>query len=97
VKARANVRSMPASADGNPAPVGKDPVPVTAIASPASLKSWASLVIGDSVEVRRAGEIVCAGRVDDVSLSGNVLWVRPAAPAERQLFVAAQDFMVRRL
>lgn len=93
MKARVNVRSLPAAAqvpDGAPAPA-------QAAANPAKLKSWACLVIGEGVEIFRGSEVICTGKVDDVSLNGNVLWVRPADAAARRLFVAADGVRVRRI
>ncbi|MDJ0354930.1 hypothetical protein [Paenarthrobacter sp. PH39-S1] len=63
----------------------------------AKLKSWACLVIGESVEIVRGAEVVCAGYVDDVSLSGNVLWIGPFGSSDRLLFVADDGVRVRRM
>ena len=93
MKARANVRSVPSPATGPM--VAQRGAPAAVVPGAPKYKSWACLVIGEEIEVLRGGEVVCTGRVDDVSLNGNVLWVRPADPAQRQLFVAADAVRVR--
>lgn len=93
MKARVNVRSVPAAAQV----LNGAPAAAQAAANPAKLKSWACLVIGEGVEILRGSDVICTGQVDDVSLNGNVLWVRHADPAERQLFVAADGVRVRRI
>ena len=95
MKARANVRSVPTPATAA-APAQRD-TPSAPVSVAPRLKSWAGLVIGEEVEVLRGSEVVCAGRVDDVSLNGNVLWLRGKDAAQRQLFVAADGVRVRRL
>ncbi len=99
MKARVNVRSVPTTA-GAPAATAQvlSGAPASqAAANPERLKSWACLVIGEGVEILRGSEVICSGQVDDVSLNGNVLWVRCADPTERRLFVAADGVRVRRI
>jgi len=41
-------------------------------------------------------QLLAAGEVEEVSASGNVLWLVPGAPPETQLFLKSDGVQVRR-
>ncbi len=51
----------------------------------ANTPHWADVEIGDAVQLRRSGQPVHAGRVDDRTADGAVVWVVSDA-GHRQLF-----------
>jgi hypothetical protein len=65
-------------------------------ASTATVSDWRSLRAGDRVEILKHAQILDAGEVEEVSLSGNVLWLVPADPSETQLFLKSDGVQVRR-
>ncbi|TLM87010.1 hypothetical protein [Pseudarthrobacter sp. NamE5] len=62
----------------------------------AAVSDWRTLQAGDRVEVIKHAHVVAAGEVEEVSQSGNVLWLVPAGPAEKQLFLKSDGVQVRR-
>ena len=62
----------------------------------AVVSDWKSLSVGDRVEIIKHAHVVAAGEVDEVSQSGNVLWLVPAGPSEKQLFLKSDGVQVRR-
>jgi hypothetical protein len=48
------------------------------------------------VEIIKHAHVVAAGEVEEVSQSGNVLWLVPAGPSEKQLFLKSDGVQVRR-
>ncbi|MEV7636108.1 hypothetical protein AB0N71_07990 [Pseudarthrobacter enclensis] len=62
----------------------------------ATVSDWKSLQVGDRVEIIKHAHVVAAGEVEEVSQSGNVLWLVPAGPAEKQLFLKSDGVQVRR-
>lgn len=66
------------------------------LASAAAVSDWRSLRAGDRVEILKHAQVLAAGEVEEVSLSGNVLWLVPAAPSETQLFLKSDGVEVRR-
>ena len=65
------------------------------------VSDWRSLKAGDRVEILKHAQILAAGEVEEVSLSGNVLWLvsaaaAPAVPAESGLFLKSDGVEVRR-
>ncbi|MCU1521584.1 MAG: hypothetical protein JWM13_3337 [Arthrobacter sp.] len=65
-------------------------------ASAAMVSDWRSLKAGDRVEILKHAQVLAAGEVEEVSLSGNVLWLVPADPSETQLFLKSDGVEVRR-
>jgi hypothetical protein len=62
----------------------------------APVENWAELAVGEVVEVVRHAQVVARGTVEEVSLSGNVLWILPQGPQERQLCLKSDGVIVRR-
>lgn len=65
--------------------------------SAATVSDWRGLRAGDRVEILKHAQILAAGEVEEVSLSGNVLWLVPADPSETQLFLKSDGVGVRRV
>ena len=66
------------------------------LASVSAVSDWRSLKAGDQVEILKHAQVLAAGEVEEVSLSGNVLWLVPEAPSETQLFLKSDGVEVRR-
>ncbi|KUM41077.1 hypothetical protein [Arthrobacter sp. EPSL27] len=66
------------------------------LASATAVSDWRSLKAGDRVEILKHAQVLAAGEVEEVSLSGNVLWLVPAAPSETELFLKSDGVEVRR-
>lgn len=66
------------------------------LASASAVSDWRSLKAGDRVEILKHAQVLAAGEVEEVSLSGNVLWLVPEAPSETQLFLKSDGVEVRR-
>lgn len=62
----------------------------------ATVSDWRSLKMGDRVEILKHAQLLAAGEVEEVSSSGNVLWLVPEAPSETQLFLKSDGVQVRR-
>lgn len=62
----------------------------------AAVSDWKNLQAGDQVEIIKHAHVVAAGEVEEVSQSGNVLWLVPAGPSEKQLFLKSDGVQVRR-
>jgi len=62
----------------------------------ATVSDWKSLKSGDRVEILKHAQLLAAGEVEEVSASGNVLWLVPGAPPEAQLFLKSDGVQVRR-
>ncbi|MBT2531072.1 hypothetical protein J7E83_02815 [Arthrobacter sp. ISL-48] len=62
----------------------------------AAISDWGTLTVGDQVEIIKHAHVIAAGVVEEVSKSGNVLWLVPADPAEKQLFLKSDGVQVRR-
>jgi hypothetical protein len=62
----------------------------------ATVSDWRSLKAGDRVEILKHAQVLAAGEVEEVSLSGNVLWLVPVDPSETQLFLKSDGVEVRR-
>jgi hypothetical protein len=65
-------------------------------ASAATVSDWRSLKAGDRVEILKHAQVLAAGEVEEVSVSGNVLWLVPAGPSDTQLFLKSDGVEVRR-
>ena len=48
------------------------------------------------MEILKHAHVIAAGVVEEVSQSGNVLWLVPAGPSEKQLFLKSDGVQVRR-
>ncbi len=66
------------------------------LASTTTVSDWRSLKAGDQVEILKHAQVLAAGEVEEVSVSGNVLWLVPAGPSETQLFLKSDGVGVRR-
>lgn len=66
------------------------------LASSTTVSDWSGLRVGERVEIVKHAQIIAAGEVEEVSPSGNVLWLRPAGPSETQLFLQSDGVQVRR-
>ncbi|MDP9981261.1 hypothetical protein J2W14_000637 [Pseudarthrobacter oxydans] len=66
------------------------------LASISAVSDWRSLKAGDRVEILKHAQVLAAGEVEEVSLSGNVLWLVPVVPSETQLFLKSDGVEVRR-
>ena len=60
------------------------------------VSDWRSLKAGDRVEILKHAQVIAAGEVEEISLSGNVLWLVPAVPSETELFLKSDGVEVRR-
>jgi hypothetical protein len=66
------------------------------IAFAATVSDWRSLKAGERVEILKHAHVVAAGEVEEISVSGNVLWLVPSGPTETQLFMKSDGVQVRR-
>jgi hypothetical protein len=48
------------------------------------------------VEILKHAQVIATGDVEEVSESGNVLWLVPADPSEKQIFLKSDGVQVRR-
>jgi hypothetical protein len=62
----------------------------------ATISDWGMLKSGDQVEIIKHAHVIAAGEVEEVSQSGNVLWLVPATPSEKELFLKSDGVEVRR-
>ena len=62
----------------------------------ATVSDWRILRAGERVEIIKQAHVVATGEVEEVSQSGNVLWLVPAGPTEKQLFLKSDGVQVRR-
>ena len=60
------------------------------------LAEWGTLKAGERVEIIKHAHVIAAGEVEEVSRSGNVLWLVPAGTSEEQLFLKSDGVQVRR-
>ncbi|MFF2243057.1 hypothetical protein ACFVTM_02580 [Arthrobacter sp. NPDC058130] len=66
------------------------------LASAATVSDWSGLRVGERVEIVKHAQVIAAGEVEEVSVSGNVLWLVPSGPSETQLFLQSDGVQVRR-
>jgi hypothetical protein len=66
------------------------------LASAATVSDWSGLRVGERVEIVKHAQVIAVGEVEEVSLSGNVLWLVPTGPSETQLFLQSDGVRVRR-
>lgn len=62
----------------------------------AAISDWRTLKSGEQVEIIKHAHVIAAGEVEEVSQSGNVLWLVPANPSEKELFLKSDGVEVRR-
>jgi hypothetical protein len=62
----------------------------------ATVPDWRSLKSGERVEILKHAHVVAAGEVEEVSVSGNVLWLVASGPSDTQLFMKSDGVQVRR-
>ena len=65
-------------------------------ANSAAITDWRTLQAGERVEIIKQAHVVATGEVEEVSQSGNVLWLVPAGPTGKQLFLKSDGVQVRR-
>lgn len=65
-------------------------------AHPATISDWGTFRAGDRVEIVKHAHVIAVGEVEEVSESGNVLWLVPAGPSEKQFFLKSDGVQVRR-
>lgn len=53
--------------------------------------------MGERVEIIKHAHVIAAGEVEEVSRSGNVLWLICGGAAESQLFLKSDGVQVRRM
>ena len=66
------------------------------LASAATVSDWSGLRVGERGEIVKHAQVIAAGEVEEVSVSGNVLWLVREGPSERQLFLQSDGVEVRR-
>lgn len=70
------------------------------IAHAHTVSDWGSLRAGERIEVIKHAHVIAAGEVEEVSHSGNVLWLEPAGlganEAAKQVFMKSDGVQVRR-
>jgi len=66
------------------------------LGSAATVSDWSGLRVGERVEIVKHAQVIASGEVEEVSLSGNVLWLVPTGPSETQLFLQSDGVQVRR-
>ncbi|CAN7186743.1 hypothetical protein [Arthrobacter sp. LjRoot14] len=62
----------------------------------ATVSDWRTLKAGERVEILKHAHVVAAGEIEEISVSGNVLWLVPSGPSETQLFMKSDGVQVRR-
>ncbi|MDQ0754458.1 hypothetical protein [Arthrobacter sp. B3I4] len=62
----------------------------------ATVSDWGNLKAGDRIEILKHAQVLAAGEVEEVSASGNVLWLVPGTASEAQLFLKSDGVEVRR-
>jgi hypothetical protein len=65
------------------------------LASATTVSDWRGLLAGDRVEILKHAQVLAAGEVEEVSSSGNVLWLVPADPSETHIFLKSDGVQVR--
>ena len=61
----------------------------------ATISEWGTLKAGDRVEIIKHAHVITAGEVEEISQSGNVLWLVPATASEKELFLKSDGVEVR--
>lgn len=60
------------------------------------VSDWTLLQVGEAVELLRHARVVACGRVEEVSVSGTVLWIAGGAAVGERNFVKSDGVFVRR-
>jgi hypothetical protein len=66
------------------------------IAHAATISDWKSLKPGERVEILKHAHVIAAGEVEEISRSGNVLWLVGSGHSETQPFMKSDGVQVRR-
>lgn len=66
------------------------------IAHAATVSDWGSLHPGERVEILKHAHVIASGEVEEISRSGNVLWLVGGGHSESQLFMKSDGVQVRR-
>ena len=65
-----------------------------------TVADWRQLKVGERVEVIKYAHVIAAGLVEEVSLSGNVLWLEHSGPGVteegKELFMKSDGVILRR-
>jgi len=67
------------------------------IAHAATVSDWGSLHVGERIEIIKHAHVIAAGEVEEISRSGNVLWLICGGGHESQLFMKSDGVQVRRM
>jgi hypothetical protein len=63
---------------------------------PSELEDWTELQEGDPVEIIKNARTIGKGLIEEVSASGNVLWLRADGIETRRLYTKSEGVLVRR-
>jgi hypothetical protein len=66
------------------------------IAHAATVSDWGLLHPGERVEILKHAHVVASGEVEEISRSGNVLWLVGGGHSESQPFMKSDGVQVRR-
>ena len=62
----------------------------------APVEDWAELAVGEAVEIVRHAQVVARGTVEEVSLSGGVLWIQSQDTQGHEQCLKSDGVIVRR-
>lgn len=62
----------------------------------AALTDWTELQEGDPVEIIKNAQTIEKGLTEEVSLSGNVLWLKAEGVETRRLYAKSDGVLIRR-
>lgn len=69
-------------------------------ADTATVTDWKMLKVGEQVEVVKYAHVIAAGRVEEISSSGNVVWLEHSGPGVteegKELFMKSDGVTLRR-
>ncbi|MDR6640569.1 hypothetical protein [Paenarthrobacter nitroguajacolicus] len=66
----------------------------------ATVSDWRTLNVGESVEVVKYAHVIATGRIEEISSSGNVVWLEHSGPGVteegKELFMKSDGVTLRR-
>ncbi|MCD4851513.1 hypothetical protein LN996_11885 [Arthrobacter sp. AK01] len=66
----------------------------------ATVSDWKTLNVGEAVEVVKYAHVIATGRVEEISSSGNVVWLEHSGPGVteegKELFMKSDGVTLRR-
>ncbi|MCR1162192.1 MULTISPECIES: hypothetical protein [Micrococcaceae] len=66
----------------------------------ATVSDWRMLKVGESVEVVKYAHVIATGRIEEISSSGNVVWLEHSGPGVteegKELFMKSDGVTLRR-